>query len=277
MTEPPVELKPLEIGDILDTCFRLYRANFLKFILIAAIPQIFIFIANGAWRYFIFFFSTSDTGSTPFIFFPLVGAIPLFTIGWFLQLVATGALAWAISERYLGHGIEVKEAYRYVFKRIWPLIGALILSTLMIGAGFLLLIIPGILFTLWLTFITQAVVIENCSVIEAMSRSRNLARGNLGKIFVIALLYWIIAVVIAGILQAPVLILGIILGMLRDAQSGTLLAIGLQVMQIASQSISQILVNPIYMISFTLLYYDIRVRREGFDLQVMAENLGYKS
>ena len=78
--------------------------------------------------------------------------------------------------------------------------------------------------------------------------------------------------VIGGTLQIPF----VILSMLRT-QPGLPLGLGLMVMQTAAQSVSQILVSPIYMISFTLLYYDIRIRKEGFDLQVMAENLGQTS
>ncbi|MBC7789548.1 MAG: hypothetical protein H7Z74_06360 [Anaerolineae bacterium] len=42
---------------------------------------------------------------------------------------------------------------------------------------------------------------------------------------------------------------------------------------VASQVVS-ILVYPLVAVVATLLYYDLRIRKEGFDLDVMAEELG---
>ena len=270
MNETDLKLKPMEIMDILDNCFRLYRAHFFKFILIAAIPQVLVFITTGIWHYFIFLTPkpAEHVARTIAMFLPTV---PLLILSWFLQFIATGALAYAVSKSYLGHEIEVKASYIYVLKRIWPLIGALILTGLATGAGFLLCIIPGIIFTMWFIFTTQSVVIENCAVMESISRSRKLAIGNMGKIFIIGILFLVIAMVIGGVLQFPF----IVMGALR-ARPGMPQAFGIQIMQTAGQTIGNILVNPIFMISFTLIYYDIRIRKEGFDLQVMAENLGRK-
>lgn len=273
-----MDLRPMGIGDILDSCFRLYRANFLKFILIAAIPQLVLFLISGTWQYFTFSIMTMGTpkleAAIPVFVLSSIGTLLLLIPAWCLYLVGTGALAYAVSERYLGHSIDVKESYIYVLKRFWRLVGTLLLTALMIVFGFFFCIVPGIVLMMLFIFTTQTVVLEQCRVTKAISRSTSLAWdwGNLGKIFVIGLLYFILSMVVGGIVTVPFMIVS----MLR-AQHALLPTFELQILQTAAQSISNIIVSPIFMISFTLLYYDIRIRKEGFDLQVMAENLGHES
>jgi hypothetical protein len=39
--------------------------------------------------------------------------------------------------------------------------------------------------------------------------------------------------------------------------------------------VSLILVQPLVLLPIMLFYYDLRIRKEGFDLQMLAEQLGY--
>ncbi len=74
-------------------------------------------------------------------------------------------------------------------------------------------------------------------------------------------------------------VLGFVLGMLIGVLGEVAGALGqddfsMMVQQIAfflAQAASGILVNPLVMIAYTLLYYDLRVRKEGYDLELMAE------
>jgi hypothetical protein len=278
MKESPMDLRPMGIGDIVDKCFRLYHANFLKFILIAAIPQVVLFFISGAWQYVTFSIMTMGTPkpdtAMPVFVLSSIGGLLLLIPAWCLYLVGTGALAYAVSERYLGNSIDVKASYIYVLKKFWRLLGTLLLTGLMIFFGFFFCLLPGIFLMMLFIFTTQAVVLEQCRVTEAISRSASLAWDwrNLLKILVIGLLYFILSLAVGGIATVPFMIVN----MLR-AQHALLPTFELQILQTAAQSISNIIVSPIFMISFTLLYYDIRIRKEGFDLQVMAENLGHES
>ena len=76
------------------------------------------------------------------------------------------------------------------------LIGAGILVILVVGVGLVLLIVPGIIFGLWFALTTPAIIVENIGATKGMGRSKTLASGNLGKIFSIAFLVWIISFII---------------------------------------------------------------------------------
>jgi hypothetical protein len=88
---------------------------------------------------------------------------------------------------------------RSVVPVFWPLIGAGILSGLGVGAGTLLLIVPGLyLMTIW-AVISPAIVIERRPVFDAFGRSRHLVEGNGWRVFAVVAISGAIAV-IAGLL-----------------------------------------------------------------------------
>jgi hypothetical protein len=100
---------------------------------------------------------------------------------------------------------------------------------------------------------------------KGMSRSKALASGNLGKIFSVGFLVMVIAWVVGVAFTYPVSLLGPIL--LSDNLMLTMFVS--QLFSIAAQ----ILVVPIGATAYILLYYDLRIRKEGFDLQMLAESV----
>ena len=99
-----------------------------------------------------------------------------------------------------------------------------------------------------------------------MSRSKALAAGNLDKIFSVGFLVLLIAIAI----NIPFSFIGGVLGGMIFAQNATLLLLTSQLVGI----IGQIIIVPIGAIAYILLYYDLRIRKEGFDLEMLANNIG---
>lgn len=97
---------------------------------------------------------------------------------------------------------------------------------------------------------------------EAMRRSWRLARGSLGKIFGTLLLTWILMAIVAGIVQLPLNAIA------PDTGAGgwILRAIG--------ASAASVITQPFTGIVVVLLYFDMRIRKEGFDLTLMAQEMG---
>jgi hypothetical protein len=76
------------------------------------------------------------------------------------------------------------------------------------------------------------------------------------------------AFAVIGVLQFP---FGILIAVYsRQPQTVTILTVLMQV----GNFLGNILVAPISMIAFALFYYDLRVRKEAFDLQVMMQAIG---
>jgi hypothetical protein len=320
---PP--LKPMGLGDILDTVFRLYRNNFLIFIGVVAliqIPLILLQIAvnmglsRGVARDFLLlqealisfdprFDSWTDLPLGNLVLYFMVTILVALFEGIIAQQIINGALANAVSRRYLRQPVSITSAYGFGISRIFSLIIAGLLISLLIitfslivagifglgivlvagltstqgggdaGAvlttfvGFLsflaifaliMLIIIGaaILFL----FVTQAIVLEGHGAIAAMRRSLHLVRSSfwrvVGTVVAVYLMVQVLALIpttaaglgIGAIFNDPINDFGIRQSLSMLVSYGT-----------------QILVLPLLLIAYTVLYYDVRVRKEGFDLQ----------
>jgi len=259
-------LVPMTIGQILDRTFKLYRQSFIRFITIAAVVAVPVFLLQMVLQQAIQTRAAAPTveeaqgvtgiaigGSLVLVFFTLVAT-----------MLCNGALAKSVSEAYLGKDVSVGQAYRVVLPKLGTLILAAILVGLLVMIGFLMLIIPGIIFFLWYSLTAQAVVLENCSATGGMSRSKALLKGNLGKVFAVGFLVNIISAIVGGVFGA---IGGLIGGGMQNPQSVLILTGAFQV-------VGQVLATPISAAAFILLYYDMRIRKEGFDLEMLAGSMG---
>lgn len=65
----------------------------------------------------------------------------------------------------------------------WRYLGFSIVSTLVLLVAFLLLIIPGVIVSVWLTFSSFVLILENGGIIESMKKSREYVRGRWWGVF----------------------------------------------------------------------------------------------
>lgn len=167
--------------------------------------------------------------------------------------ITQAAIIHAISKSYLGEPVTVGECYSQALKRFMPLLLTYILVYLVVIVGFILLIIPGIIFSLWYSMAGPVVVIENTSGGAAMGRSKELASGNLASLFA---LFFLIGIINGAIgvgfeyLPAPLIL-----------------------NQIAGQILSSLLM-AFAATALVLFYFSCRCKKEGFDLEVLAKSFG---
>jgi hypothetical protein len=271
-----IELRPLSLGELLDRTFTLYRKHFWLFVGIMAIPQLLVLIASFAGLAFQGMNPVATRGNPPrplpdlgagavlgiIVFAFVVGAI--FWAGYVLAQAATVS---AVSEIYLGRPTSIGQAYRRVRGKVWTLIGLFFLIGLAVGVGMLVFIVPGILVLLGTSLGIPAAVLENLSPGAAFSRSMELTKGSRGSIFVIYILFFVLSWAAAMMFEFPFTMAQT--SLLKQGQASVLLA-GLGY---AGNFLASTLVGPLATIAFCLLYYDARVRKEAFDLQVMMSAL----
>ncbi len=272
--------EPMTVGQIIDRAFRLYRNNFIRFVAIVAIIYIPItLISLGAVGWLTSASSELtqsahqvsegrpgaelDLGAFGSFFTAAAVTALLFLLA---QALCNAALIKSVSESYLGKDVSVGQAYKAVLPRLLSIIGAAILVAIVTGIGFLLLIIPGIIFALWYTLTPQAIVVEGKSATSGMSRSKALVSGNLGKVFGLWIVVGIINAIIGQLFQY---VGGLVAGVPSPGDYTTPVI----VQQLFSMA-GQMLIMPISAGAFILLYYDLRIRKEGFDLQMLAQSLG---
>jgi hypothetical protein len=257
-------LRPLSTGELLDRTFSLYRSHFVLFVGIYALPHLCVL----AFQCVALPFQSPGFGLSQ----------ALSTLAWtwgalLLSMVATAAsqaaTIVAVSQVHLDRPAGVADSFSKVKNRV----GGVIWLSLKVGAGVVLgliaLIVPGILLAIRWSLAIPAMILEDKGSGDAMSRSSDLTQGSRGRIFVIWLLFVVLSIGVGMLLQWPIQ-----LGAGVSARGALRrVALGWQVASVVATFISECLVGPLITIAFSLVYYDQRVRKEAFDLQLMMTTL----
>lgn len=303
---PAPQLRPLNTADIIDLAIRLYRRNFGVFLGIIAIVYAPLGLMTSAVMYLLM--SGIDPTKGPSPDFPgermpyVAGLGVLIVLLYGLTVpLCEAALAVAVSRRYLGQESSVSDAYSLVMSRFWSLVGAILLvglvtmaalaplfsgaifaSTMLLtaaekmGTEYLILAIPAAIVMVLLSVMPGAwiavkfmlvgpiVAIERQGALEAMQRSWNLVTGHWWRVFGTAVLLGLLIMVATYTVSLP-LQFGV-MGLMALGKMG----LGQALSQGVQTAVSMLL-QPIWVSSIVLLYYDLRVRKEAFDLQLLAE------
>ena len=258
------ELRPMGIGDILDVTFRLYRRKFLTFLLIALvvyIPYALLMSVPSLVHFTALTPEANIAGQSAVHFNPLIFTVSMIGIILFAILViplCTAALVKNISATYLGEDLSAGKSYSRAAPRLLSLVWAQIVAGIVIAIGYVLLIVPGVIFALWFLLLAPVVVLEGIGGGSALGRSRELMRGNIGKGFLLMLIVGILSWVFGAITGVLVGFIPLEYLPLRTFIQGLIPALWL----------------PIQTAPYILLYYDLRIRKEAFDLQRLAESMG---
>ncbi|HLJ28868.1 MAG TPA: hypothetical protein VKY85_19315 [Candidatus Angelobacter sp.] len=300
-------LRPMTTGELLDRTFNIYRNNFPLFAGMAALAA-FILVASTVLLLVLGF--TVPTPGAQFdprtdftglaVYFLVVGLFYL--IG---ASLATGATIYAVSKVHLGQPVNIGQSYSKVFPSLGRIV-RIVLSILLRMLGVFLLVYlaavaitiglvgalgvgPGgragagamagiaTLLVLLVVFVgyffvfrvyfkyslaVQACVLERAGAVQSLKRSAFLTKGSLGRIFLVYLLMGVIGVALSVVLQLPATFL---------VKMNVLAA---TVWQLLATFVAFSVSFPISTIAISLLYYDQRVRKEAFDLQLMMEAIG---
>ena len=295
---PGIQIYPSSLGALLDRAFRLFRQDFRLFFMIVFIPQgLFFLIASGLGL------AIGTSGTHEGLGF---GVFNIFIVLAFamVHFWAQGALIFALSEKHLGHRTSIKGSFDAIRKRlaqflgtlifcggmivIWPALAGMLSAVLLpvlaavgirsavpiVLSVIALIVTIGLaadLFLNWL-LVDKVVVLENLGWMSALRRSKELMkapasrgfwRSNKSKGAAIVLAAVLIVVGIHFLFEAPSALFGF------RGISGLLI---LALMGLAKAILTSV-VTTYTLMAMILYYYDIRVRKEGFDLKMMAQNL----
>jgi hypothetical protein len=265
-------LHPMTMGDILDASFKLLRANFVTIAgvicllvvplqLIAAIAErnflggnSVVNVFNNAANGFQTQTQTSDTSSIASSISSLISLLVL--------PFAAGAISKLVAGSYLGEEIGVREALGSALRRWWALLLAWILVHLLEGVATIALILPGLLVMSLCVAVSPAIVLERLGPIRGIRRSWRLDRrrmwGILGICLMTGLIFSITASIVVVPLEAAAFAMGLHWGWILLFVAGV---------------VSSLVSIPLNAIVATLVYFDGRIRNEGFDLQAMSHRL----
>jgi uncharacterized membrane protein len=257
-------LRPLSTGELLDRTFSLYRSHFVLFLGIFALPH----LAVLAFQCVGFVFKSPTPQLTNVLLTSLWSLVAgVFSI--MVSAASQAATVVAVSQVHLDRPASVADSFLMVKEQIWGVVGLSLLIGLVVVLACFLLIVPGVLLAIQWSLAVPVKVLENRGATDAMSRSADLTKGSRGRIFVIWLLFIVLGLAVGFLLRWPVeMAAGVtsIFALQRTAP-------GWQIALLVSAFVGQCLVGPLATIAFSLVYYDQRVRKEAFDLQLMMTAL----
>jgi len=237
----PIVLRPRKATEIVDAAIEVYRRNPTHFMLVAAAVQVpwlilqVILLGN----------------STPTI--DQLGTSMLIGIGTLVsQQFMTAVIVQMASDIYLGRGTDALAALQRVGAKLITAFVAAVFQGIVIGLSLVFFLLPAVYFSALLFAVIPAVVLERKGVFGAFERSSQLSRDL--KLHIVGALGIVVAIRVAVGLGAIILVQ----------------LIGQPILQHVVAALMAVIVNPLAGIVETMLYYDARIRHEGFDIEMMA-------
>ena len=287
-------LRPMSTGEILDRTFNLYRNNFVLFAGIAMLPPALMLVVQLIQAGMV---ATPGHPRAAGVGLTAAGGFGVI-VGWLAYLVglavAHAATVFAVSAVHLERATTIGESYGRVrgrygrvvwvlaqtwLRAFWPMVLIIIIASFMVaalggkGAGPAVVMVLGIVgggilgLVLYLRYALAiaACVLEDIKASAAIKRSVTLSAGSRGQIFVIYFLMVVINYIVALVFLFPATWLAALLA--KGSPSIRILFAGL------AGFLAGALAGPIATIALSLVYFDQRVRKEAFDIQLMVAAL----
>ena len=299
-------MRPLNFGEILDVAIKIVTRNALtlfKLVAIIAIPlQVFttlVLASAGADLSSGSLFNPAapdTTISSDEVWKFVAGTIVVIVANFIAAALATAACYRAVGDAYLGGKPGWRDSLRYGLRRLHSVLWVTLLVTLAVGgiaaasvfvaalfigmggAGaavvFGLLGFLGILpLIIWLYFAWSVAVpaqlTEDVRGTKAMARSFRLVRGRWWPVFGVQIVASAATTIVASIFSViPGIVLLTDLGE-NDFASATINGL--------ATALASVITTPFLAAVAVVLYFDLRVRKEGFDLQLLARHIGVPS
>ena len=255
VTERPGTIPERSLGDLLNETFLVYGRNLRRIIglgavLLAPVSVTGLILGNGAAGFVV----------EGVLWFP----------AW---IFVYGVIVFAVGQQYVTGDIGIERCY----SRVWWRVVSLAMLTLILfvsvvpGVGLFFLLVPLVLLLVYLAYwsvAVPAVMIEGLSSIEALRRSFRLVRGQWWRVFGIWAVVVLVTIGLAFISSIPFMVGDAVAGLGgADTLGSAMLALDGIVVPVVAL--------PVPAIAGTLLYYDLRVRKEGFDMDSLSSEMGF--
>lgn len=269
--------------DLFDEAFDLYKSNFALFLLITAIVYVPVvgigaYVAAPVLRPLM---GTGIDGLTN------LGNALRTDMGWTALTLGTSALSTALllsalvaaaCARYKDEPVNLATAYRAALP---VTIQATLLLALYAAAtigGTMTCVLPGILVILLsipLQLFLHVMLNEGVrDVYQPLKRSWKLASGNGSFILGGHIVHWCLwGVLVAAVVGAVEIVANLAVD--SAAPFMPLLVLHKEVAESIAFGLSCMLLLPFQVCVVTMFYFDLRIRREGYDIELLARSLGY--
>jgi hypothetical protein len=247
-----LHLRPRTVSELVDAAFALYRRDSLQYIMVAAVGNAPLLILQLLVPQAT---TVAVTGTPESALAASMSVFLLSIASWITYALMSAVVVRLGSRIYLGEKPDLGKTIAEVVPRL----PALMLAALM--KGFLAVIgvfffLVGVLYVVARYFaVSTTIVLENQGPLAAFSRSSELSKGRKRHILNTLLLVYLIYFVLS-------------IGVTLFAQLASS-----HIIQTVVTALFTMIVYPVIALTEMMLYYDARIRGEGFDLEQMAASL----
>jgi hypothetical protein len=278
-------MKELKFDEVINHTLDLYKKNFMYFIkilsyfFVPAVLFVILFTVRFMDKYTVFFknIDKAKPGDFPMMF-EFMGYAFLLSIVYIVFIIMVNAsVIKGIDEKLNGRNTPESEVALSSLKKIFPLFFTSVIAFIMMGFGMLFCIIPFFILAVYLTFIPQAVMLENKSAFSAIGRTFSLVNGRFWAVFVIPVVFFLVYSFISSIITYSMLIVPYIELFKNiidtNGQTNPDFMVNFYskygyifVISGAINVLLMLLMTPILNIALTLKFYSIKNLKEGASL-----------
>jgi hypothetical protein len=265
------QLRPLRVGEILDAGIKITTKRFWALAKLVAVVTIPIQVVSAFVSLSTLDEDTIDTTTSSQIgsefWTQLAGNFVVSLLGLLATLVALAACTRIVAGAYFGEEADWMGSLRYAGRRLHSLLWVGFLYGLMVTIGTIGCFVPGIWLAVAYSLAIPALLIEDVRGWKALTRSFRLVRGRWWPTFGVLILGYLLITIVQTMFSLPVL--GVLLAG-GDDPNVAVFIVGSTI----TGTISTILTTPFLVAMLVVIYVDLRVRKEGLDLQLMAQRVG---
>ena len=287
------ELKPMDLGGLIDKTFRLIIANMKNFLKIfwvffgitMGIALILAALVVGIVLYYNGFekglselpFAMTQGGMLPALAIGIPVFIVLFVVLIIVSLIYYGMTFDLYIKAFLGQEWDFKRSFDSSKSKIGTIFATSMLSSLIMIGGIFLCCIGMFIFAIFLSFAFPIIMYEERKATDAISRSFNLVKGNFWFILVAELIIGLILSAISAVLQVFSFAIGGLAPFIEkggDINVGVLTAfIVIVILFIVATIVLSIISSAIQTAFFVILYFNERIKQENFGVEKLAETM----
>jgi hypothetical protein len=269
-------LRPLDLGGTLDTALKIvtrHARTLVLAVLVVVVPLeiLSLIIAESTTRVYDVASGFGLTGDRSGAVYADEGAyaagqIAIGILGVLTALLSTVACFKAVADAYLGHLPTPRDSVRFAARRLPSALWMTIVMVVVLIPAFLALVVPGIWLAVAFSMGLPVLLTEDERGWGALNRSYHLVKGHWWRVFLTLLVAYILVTVVQGIVTAVLVALAT---SAFDSSSFTAHALAT-----LARIIGLAITTPVLSAVTAILYFDLRVRKEGFNLDVLADRLG---
>jgi hypothetical protein len=268
--------EPGSIGHTLDSGFKLYIVSFKRVlgmsilaILSVAVPVIAALISIAGF---------AGTGQEPgvaaiaVLVVAFLGAMCLYLLFYLAAMCRIGGIAY-------GQDVSFGACASMAMRRLFPVILASLLYGLAIVGGGILFIIPGIIVWLSMAFYGLCIVLEGDGVVASLRHSHRLVWGNWWRTAMIGSVVLVVYYVFSLAIEIPFVVLEQLTTNADSAAAGVsevaspMFPLAGGVLSGIGSILSAIVTFPLMIAVFVVVFHDLKLRKEGQDLEARVEAL----